>query len=294
MKIRDLLTLLILAAVWGGSFLFMRVAGPVLGPFVTVELRVGIASVALFLYAVAIKHRPSILHKWKEFLVIGALNAAVPFVLITTAELYLTSSLASILNATTPAFTAVVAWIWIKEALGLKKITGLVIGVIGVVVLVGWSPIPLNGKILLSVAFSLTAALLYGIAGIYVSKVLKGIKPIDLAIGQQIAATLLLLPFALSDFPRKVPSLAVIVSILGLAVLSTAFAYLLYFRLLNNIGPVKTLSVTFLVPIFGTLWGYLFLHESVYVTTYVGMAVIFVGIMFVTNSWPSFSENKKL
>ena len=282
-----------LGSVWGGSFLFVRVAGPALGPFVTAELRVGIASVALLLYAVAIKHRLSILHKWKEFLVIGALNAAIPFVLIATSELNVTASLASILNATTPAFTAVVAWIWIKEALGLKKITGLIIGVIGVVILVGWSPIPLSGKLLLSVGFSLSAALFYGISGIYVSQVLKGIKPIDLAIGQQISATLLLLPLALSDFPTEVPSLSVIGSILGLAILSTAFAYPFYFRLLKNIGPVKTLSVTFLVPIFGTLWGYLFLQESIYVTTYLGMAIIFVGIMFVTNSWPNLSRKQK-
>ncbi|HWJ02954.1 MAG TPA: EamA family transporter, partial [Verrucomicrobiae bacterium] len=224
----NLLMLLTLAALWGGSFLFMRVAGPVLGPFMTIELRVGIAAIALFLYAATVKHRFNIRQKWKEFLVIGAINAAIPFVLITTAELSLSSSLASILNATTPIFTAIIARFWLKEGFGPQKILGLLAGVIGVMILVGWDPVPLTGKVLLSVSFSLIAAFFYGVAGIFSAKYLKGIKPIDLAIGQQTAAAILLIPFAATNTPAVAPSATVIYAVLGLALFSTACGYLLY------------------------------------------------------------------
>lgn len=290
MKLGDLLALFTLASLWGGSFLFMRIAGPSLGPVMTIELRVVLATLALWSYASVIKHRPTILNKWKEFLFMGAINAAIPFVLITTAELTLPSSLASILNATTPIFTAMIAWIWLKESFGLNKSIGLLAGITGVIILVGWSPLSLNGNALLSVLFSLSAALCYGIAGIFTAKRLKGIPPLDLAIGQQTAASLLLLPFAAMNIPTAMPSQAVVISILGLAIFSTAIAYLLYFRLVNNIGPVKTLSVTFLVPMFGVLWGYIFLQEPLRLSTFAGMAVIFISIMFVTNLLPKFAR----
>ena len=293
MKFADLLALITLAALWGGSFLFMRIAGPALGPFVTIELRVVLAAIVLLSYAAIIKHRLVILYKWKEFLFIGPFNAALPFVLITTAELTLPASLASILNATTPVFTALIAWIWIKEPFGLKKSIGLVVGIIGVVILVGWSPVALTDDTLISVSFSLLAAFCYGIAGIFIAKSFKGVPSLDLAIGQQLAASLVLFPFAVMNLPTEVPSSAVIISILGLAIFSTALAYLLYFRLVKNIGPVKTLSVTFLVPIFGVLWGYIFLHESIGVSTLIGMAVIFISIIFVVNLGPKFTHTKK-
>lgn len=283
MKLRDFILLVSLAAVWGASFLFMRVATPVLGPVVTIEFRVVIATLALLLYAVAIKHRPAIVKMWKEFLIIGALNAAIPFVLICTAELHLTASLASILNATTPMFTALVAWMWVKEPLGLKKFTGLLIGIIGVIILVGWSPVPMDKKILLSVLFSLLAAVFYGVGGIYAARTFKGIKPLDMAIGQQLAASLLLLPFSVTNLPATIPSAAVVFSVLALAVLSTSLGYLLYFALINSVGAVKTLSVTFLVPLFGIIWGAIFLKETVFFNTFLGMIVIFISIVFVTS-----------
>ncbi len=144
MKLRDGGMLLLLAALWGPSFLFIRIASPVLGPGVLVELRVFLATLALTLYAISCARLPALWVRWKAYLLLGAINAALPFTLIALAELHLPSSLAAILNATTPLFTAIIAALWLHERLTTKKVIGLIIGVVGVGILVGWSPLSLN------------------------------------------------------------------------------------------------------------------------------------------------------
>ena len=292
MSTRDFASLLLLASVWGASFLFMRIATPELGPFMTTELRVLIAALALLGYAAIIRYRSQFFQRWKQYLIVGALNAAIPFVLICTAELHVTASLAAILNATTPLFTALVAWAWVKDPLGVKKIIGLLTGILGVAILVGWSPMPVDATLLYSVLCSLLAALSYAFAGIYSSRAFKGIKPLEVAIGQQIGASLLLLPLALIYWPDHMPSTPAVLSIAGLAILCTAMAYLVFFKLINNVGPVKTVSVTYLVPIFGVIWGVAFLHETVSLTTFIGLAVIFISIVLVTNMIPAKAKAK--
>jgi drug/metabolite transporter (DMT)-like permease len=283
MKLKDILMLFGLAALWGASFLFMRIGAPVLGPFVLIFFRVSIASVALLIYLIIRHQRLSILQKWKQYLLLGLLNAAIPFTLISTAELHLTASLASILNATTPLFAALVAWIWMKEALTIKKVVGLILGVIGVSVLVGWDPYHSGEHHLIWVSFSLVAALLYAFAGVYSSRAFKGEKPMDMAIGQQLGASMIMIPFAGATIPQVNPSAIVISAVLGLAVLCTAVAYLLYFALIRNVGPVKTLSVTFLIPIFGIIWSALFLGEGVTLNIVVGLVIILLSVALVMN-----------
>src|SRR5918998_6395539 len=143
MGARDLVALLLLGAIWGSSFLFIRVAVPALGPFVLMELRVGLAAAALALLAVTVGRLPKLRFRWKELLVLGACNAAIPFPLIAASEINLTASLAAILNATTALFAAVVAAAWLGEALTKGNLAGLVMGIVGVAVLVGWTPISL-------------------------------------------------------------------------------------------------------------------------------------------------------
>lgn len=281
MQRQDTALLFLLASIWGASFLFMRIASPVLGPFFTTEVRVALAGAALLLYAALRGKMPRLRDRWKPYLILGGLNAALPFVLICTAELHLNASLAAILNATTPLFTAVVVWGSTREAPGSRKATGLLIGLVGVVILVGWSPVPLNGQTLLALAFSLLAALAYGLGSTYAVRAFRGVAPLEVSIGQQLAAAVLLLPFALYEWPRAVPPANVIYSLLGLSLLCTSLAYLIFYRLMDRVGAVKTVSVTFLVPIFGILWGVLFLHESVYVTTVIGLAVILASIVLV-------------
>lgn len=282
MTARDFGLLVVLSALWGASYLFLRVAAPVVGVFVLIAVRVLIAGGVLLLYAALVGHRPRLRQRWGSLLALSAVNAVLPFTLIAAATVYLNASIASILNATTPLFTALVAALWMKETLGYKKLIGLVLGLLGVAVLMGWSPLGLSAGVLWGVLFSLAGALCYGIGGVYAKTSFRDLPTLDLAIGQQLAAGLLLLPLAAATAEVKPLSMTVIASVLALALLSTAFAYLIYFDLIARVGPTNTLSVTFLIPVFGTLWGASFLHEPLRVSMLLGLAIILTGVFLVT------------
>jgi drug/metabolite transporter (DMT)-like permease len=283
METRDLGALLLLGALWGASYMFIRVAVPALGPFALMGLRVALAASVLALYAaLLVRDLPKFRSRWREFLIVGATNSAVPFTLIAAAEIELTASLAAILNSTTALFAAAVAAVWIGEALTMKKVFGLVMGLVGVAVLVGWDPIPLNSIVLLSVGAMLAASLSYAIGGVYVKRTFAGVPPLAMAIGQQAGAAVLLLPLAAVSLPEEAPPLPAALSALALTLLSTAVAYLLYFRLIENVGPTKTLTVTFLIPVFGLLFGVVLLGEPIGVGTLVGFGIILYSVALVT------------
>ncbi|MBV9455406.1 MAG: DMT family transporter [Rubrobacter sp.] len=282
MRPKELMVLTLLGALWGGSFLFIRVAVPALGPFVLMEMRVGLAAVVLTLYAVAASRLPKLRTHWKEFLILGGLNAALPFTLIAASEINLTASLGAILNSTTALFAAVVAAAWIGEALTARKVVGVVSGIVGVVVLVGWTPIALDWTVLISVGASLAAAFSYALGGVYAKRTFVDTPLLALAIGQQTGAAMLLLSPAAVTLPAEAPPPAVALSVLALSLLCTAVAYLLYFHLLANVGPTKTLTVTFLVPVFGLLFGILFLSDPVGIGTFIGLGIILSSVALVT------------
>jgi drug/metabolite transporter (DMT)-like permease len=282
MNAREFGALILLGALWGASFLFIRVAVPALGPFVLMELRVGLAALALTLYAATLARTPELRTRWKQFLTIGAVNAAIPFSLIAIAEINLTASLAAILNSTTALFAPLVAAAWIGESLATRQVVGLVSGIVGVAVLVGWDPIPLNTAVLLSVMAMLVASLSYALGGVYAKRTFAGVPSMTLAIGQQAAAAALLLPLAIATLPGEVPSRVAALCVLGLALLCTAAAYLLYFYLIGNVGPTKTLTVTFLIPVFGLLFGVMLLGEPVGTGTLTGLGVILASVALVT------------
>lgn len=279
---RDLAALVTLGALWGASFLFIRVAVPALGPFVLVGLRVGLAALVLALFAVASRRALKLRGLWGPLLFVGFANTAVPFSLISASEVHLTASLAAILNSTTVLFTALVAAVWLGDSLTPKKILGVLLGIFGVAVLVGWDPLPLSPIVLLSVAAVLGASLCYGVGGVYTKRTFAGVPPLTLAVGQQTAAAGVMIPVALTDLPGETPSVAVALCVLGLAVLSTAVAYLLFFYLINSAGPTATSTVTLIVPVFGLLFGVLFLGEPVGLGTIVGLAVILSSVVLIT------------
>jgi len=283
---RDFAALILLSALWGGSFLFIRVAVPALGPFLLVEWRVALAWVALFIYALALGRRPKIRTRWRSFAVLGFLNAALPFSLISAAEIYLTASLAAILNSTTVMFTAVVAAVWMDDALTARKFVGIILGIVGVTVLVGWDPVPLNGLVLLSTLAMLVASLSYALGATYAKQAFSGIPPLGMAIGQLSGATALLLPLAVVSLPEKAPASVVALPMLGLALLSTAVAYLIYFRLIENVGPTSTVTVTLLVPVFGLLFGVLLLGEPFGFGTLAGLGIILTSVVLITGLTP--------
>jgi drug/metabolite transporter (DMT)-like permease len=290
MRPRDFAGLIMLSVLWGGSFLFIRVAVPALGPFLLVELRVGLAAAALFLYALAAGSMPKIRGRWRSFLVLGFLNAAVPFSLISAAETHLTASLAAILNSTTVMFTAIVAAVWMGDALTARKAIGIVLGIVGVSVLVGWDPLPLNGFVLLAVAAMLLASLSYALGATYAKQSFSGIPPVGMALGQLGGAVALLLPLAVVSLPERAPSTVVTFSMLGLAFLSTAVAYLIYFRLIENVGPTSTVTVTLLVPVFGLLFGVLLLEEPFGPGTLAGLGIILTSVVLITGIAPRKSK----
>lgn len=278
----DLTRLLLLAALWGGSFIFIRVAVSALGPIATVAGRVLIAGVTLLFYAAVTKIPLGLRARWRQYLAIGILNSALPFLLISTAELYLSASMAAILNATSPLFGGLFSALWLKDPLTGRKISGIAIAITGVVILVGWSPLTFSNAVVLSIGASLLAAMCYGLAGTYTRAKVRGAPPLGMAVGSQLSASLLLAPFVPFAWPHVAPSLAVMLCLLALALLSTAVGYILYFRLIVDVGPTRALTVTFLTPIFGLLWGALFLREAITPAKLVGCGVVLVGASLVT------------
>jgi drug/metabolite transporter (DMT)-like permease len=279
---RDLGALLLLSALWGASFIFIRVAVPALGPFVLVELRVGVAAVALALCAAFLGRLPKLRVRWRQFALLGMVNVAIPFSLISAAEINLTASLAAILNSTTVMFTAVVAAVWMGDALTARKVVGVVLGIVGVTVLVGWDPIVMNWFVVLSVGAMLAASLAYALGSVYAKRTFAGSPPLAIAIGQLTAAATLMLPLAALSVPDERPSTIVVLSVLGLALPSTALAYMLYFRLIENVGPTSTSTVTLLVPLFGLLFGVVLLDEPVGLGTLAGLVLILSSVTLIT------------
>ena len=288
MKPRDVLLLFILAALWGASFIYIRFAGPALGPFVLVAARTLIASIVLIIIAVSTGVKLDLRQRWKEYLILGALNSAIPFVLITAAELSMTAPLAAILNATTPLWGAVVTAIWLRDKLTLPRIIGLVIGLLGVVIVVGWESVTMTDALWIATVMMLVASLFYALGTTYGKVTFKSPVPLVMAVGQQLAAGLIVLPLAVANPPTGEITPLIVVAILLLAVLSTAVAYLLYFMLLKSAGPINTMTVTFLVPFFTILWDALFLEAAISWVQFVGLLVILGGLVLVTGFRPPF------
>ncbi len=279
--------LLLLSVVWGGSFILIRIIAPALGPVTTVAARVLIAGLALLVFALATRRSLEFRRNWKHYAVIGGLNCALPFALITFAELTVNASTAAIVNATSPLFGALFAALWLREPITGAKLVGIVLGIGGVVALVGWSPITLTPDVLIAIGSLLGASACYGLSGTYMRARVHGAPLMGMAAGSLLCAAAWMLPLVPVLPPRAMPGGGVIAAVAALALLCTAFAYMIYFRLIIEIGPTRALTVTFLVPAFGVMWGALFLHEAVTVGTVVGCAITLTGTAFVTGWRPA-------
>ena len=285
--VSDVVTLLAVAALWGASFLFIRVAVPVLRPVALIEARVLLAGLALLVVVSWLRRAPAWRRDWQGYLLLGALSAAAPFTLIAAAELRLTASLAAILNATTPLFALLLGAARLREPLTARRLAGVLLGVAGVAVLVGLGPLHVDVPFLAAVAASLAAALLYAAGGVYAKTRFTGTAPITLATGQQLAAAALLLLPTLVLPPAQAPGPGVGAAVLALALPCTALGFGLFYRLVARLGPTGALSVTFLVPVFGLLWGALFLQEQVTVSTGAGLLIVLASVALVTDLAPT-------
>jgi len=281
MPLASVLRLILLAAIWGGSFLFMRLTASQLGPAFLIEGRVIAAALCLFLIGLYLRKKLLFMAHIKHFFIIGAFNTALPFLLFAYAALTLHASTLAILNATAPLFGAVIAAIWQRDKLKVKTMLGLLLGVLGVLVLVGKEALSLGDQGFLAVIACLGAASMYGFSANY-TKVAPAVTPFGNAHGSMWAAVIVVIPF-LFFLPIQAPvTLPISLSVLTLGVVCTGLAYLLYFRLVKDDGPASALSVTFLVPLFGILWGGLFLDEIIGLNTLLGALLVISGTILVT------------
>jgi drug/metabolite transporter (DMT)-like permease len=271
----------LLAALWGSSFLFMRVAVPEFGAFALAGMRVSIAGLILVALVAYQRKLPALVKNWKPIAGIGVLNSALPFLLFAYALNFLNSGLGAILNATVPLWGAVVAFIWLKDRMSGLRVFGLVIGFVGVILLV-WNKVSFKPGIGLAVIACLTATFFYGIAASATKRFLTGVDSLCSAAGSQLSAAVVLLPFALIFWPDHVISNKAWLATVALAVFCTAIAYILYFRLFAALGPAKTITVTFMIPIFGMTWGAIFLNETLTLQMIVACAIILVGTSITT------------
>ncbi|HKX44112.1 MAG TPA: DMT family transporter [Burkholderiaceae bacterium] len=286
MRRRDLAELLLLASLWGASFLFMRMGAAQFGPLPLAWVRVT-GAVLVLLPVLALNGETAALKAhWRKIALVGITNSALPFALFAYALLTITGSLAAVFNAATPLFGAVIAWGWLKNRLDAPRVAGLVIGFAGVFWL-AWDKASFKGdpdsvKATLAVGASLLAALSYGFSANYTKKHTGDVPPMALATGSQISAAVVLAVPALWSWPATMPSAAPWLAAVALAVLCTGIAYILYFRLIANAGAANALSVTFLVPVFAVIWGALFLAEVPTHTMLASCAVILFGTALTT------------
>jgi drug/metabolite transporter (DMT)-like permease len=282
----DIARLVLLGALWGASFLFMRLAVPEFGPVALVFVRVGLAAALLMPWLLWRGEGAALVRHWRPIAAVGVVNTALPFTLFAVGALALGAGLMSVFNSTAALWTALIAWAWLGLAPTRWQGVGLALGVLGVVGL-SWDKAQLKAGELpispaLAIACCLFAAVLYGLAGNMTRKLLVGVPPLAVAAGSQLASALVLLPLALWLWPAKLPGAAAWANVAILAAASTAAAYALYFKLIAEVGATKAVSVTFLIPAFAMLWGLLILGEVPTVTMIVGCGVILAGTALST------------
>jgi drug/metabolite transporter (DMT)-like permease len=283
MNVKQLLELILLAALWGASFLFMRIGAPEFGPIALIFVRVCIA--ALFLspiYWIYRKHI-SVRTHWRLYCVVGIFNSALPFTLLAYTSLSVTAGTTSILNATTPMWSALIAFFWLGEKLGPSRMAGLFIGLLGVGVLVWGEQFFKPGGTGLAVIAGLIATASYGYAANYARRNAKGLPHWVVAAASQLTAALVLLPLGVWAWPTQGVSHTAWLAVLGLGVLCTAVAFVLYFHLLAILGATKTVAVAFLIPLFAILWGYLWLDEIITLQTIIGGCIVVLGTALATS-----------
>lgn len=279
----DTARLVALAALWGAAFIFMRIAAPVFGPAWTAELRVLLGGLALLAWFRVAGFDPGLRAHWRFYLLMGTVGIAAPFVLYSFASIHAPASLLSITNSTAPIFGLAWAALAGDERVTARKATGLALGVAGVALIArpdaAAAADPLFGW---AVAAALGACCLYGVVGVLIKRYARGATPRGMAAGNQLAAALVLIPLLPLLPPLAPPTPLAVANLLALALLASAAAFVLYFRLIADIGATRALTVTYLIPLFGILWGWLFLGEALPAAALAGGALILAGTVLVT------------
>nr|WP_232916845.1 DMT family transporter [Pseudomonas corrugata] len=278
--------LLSLAAIWGASFLFMRIIAPVIGTIPTAFFRVSIAFVGLLVILTLMRVDWNFRGKLKVVMLLGLINSGIPATFYSLAAQVLPAGYSAIFNATTPLMGVLIGGLFFNEKLTLAKVSGVFLGLLGVGILTRAGPVAFDLQLLMGALACLLATTCYGFAGFLTRRWLDHQGGLDSrlsALGSMFGATVFLLPLfgysVISQPPASWGGWSVWLSLLGLGLVCTALAYILYFRLLSSIGPVKSMTVTFLIPPFGVLWGALLLDEPL------GMAHVYGGLLIAAALW---------
>ena len=281
---------ILLGAIWGSSFLFMRIGTLEFGPLPTAAVRVAIAALFLLPLVWLRGLLPELRQNWKRTFFIGLLNSGIPFACFSFALLSISTGLSAILNATVPMFGALVAWAWLKDKPNASRVLGLVVGFAGVAML-AWRATGTSAPFRpdasgaapgWAVLACLLACICYGISASYTKRYLTGLSPLVTAAGSQTGAMLGLALPALWLWPARMPGASAWLALLAVGVVCTALAYIVFFRLIETAGPARALSVTFLVPVFAVLYGVIFLGEAVTSWMLLCAAVIVCGTALST------------
>jgi drug/metabolite transporter (DMT)-like permease len=294
MQVRDFVELVLLASIWGAAFIFTRTATPEFGPISLITLRTALASLILLPFVCNRVAFRQLAQHWRGILVVGLTNTAIPFCLFSYSLLHIGAGYASVMNATAPMFGALIGWLWLKQRLSVFAVQGLLIGFMGVTVLSTAQASEFNTLSILPTVATLVATTLYGYAGCFTKQFLSDVKPTVLAAGSLFAATLCLLPLNIWFMPDTLPSAKSWGDAIALGALCTALAYLMYFRLMANVGPSNVLTVAYLIPAFGIMWGIILLNETFTPLMWFGVMLVICGVLLVTGVITSLAEKRRL
>jgi drug/metabolite transporter (DMT)-like permease len=286
MSIVDLAKLVFLSALWGGSYIFLRIAVPEVGPLLTAMLRIALGGVALLIFA----HMTGVMMDWrrnlKPFALVGLFAGVLPFSCFSFAALHLPVAYSAVLNSTAPLFGALFSVIWLAERLNARKLAGLGLGIIGVALLVGAGTLTLNASTLAAIAACLVAAAGYALSSIIIKKTGRpgGTHPIAMATGSLVLGGIMMAPTVPFALPPAMPSMLALACLAALSLLSSGLAQAIFIPLIVKIGPTRAMCVSFLIPLFSMLWGFLFLHEAVRPSTLAGGAIVLAAMGLVLSA----------
>ena len=286
MPTSSLIRLILLGMIWGASFLFQRITVPEVGAGFTAAVRLALSATMLVILLRVLGHSLDLRNRWKEWLLLGTISAAIPFLCFAYAARSLPAGYMAVINATVPLFTVLMVWAGSRTRPSWSKRIGVVVGLVGVAVMARYGNLGLNRQTLLAFGLCFAASALYAYSSIFIRTHHAGMNPMVLAGSSQLGASVAILPLGLWNLPAVMPSTTVILSLLVLGLACTGLAYLLYFRLLSDIGSEKAVTNTFLVPVFAQIWGALFLHEHLSMAGAAGFALVLLAVALVLEIRP--------
>jgi drug/metabolite transporter (DMT)-like permease len=285
LKPKEILLLVMLGALWGVGFLFIRVSVPEFGIAAVVEIRLIVAFLFLLPFLIYYRQIPDLIQHWRGICVVSILSTAIPYTLFGYTLAHATASYSAMLNITVVFFTAAIAWIWLGERISKWGIVGIMIGAIGVLILITDKSSLAPGASLLPSIAALIAASLYGFGTCYLREKLKHAGIYAIATGCQLFSIPVLLPFTIIAWPEQPPSFLAWLYIISLGIFSTGIAFVIYFHLVKTIGATKSSLVTYLVPLFAIIWGVLLLDEPITLQIVLGGTVILFGVSMTSGIW---------